>query len=86
MQRNKAKTSGFAVVKKASSQWKKFFWKKKNGSEKLFFTTKLLLKRKQQKINKIPHIILEEIIWQIISQSFCKIELNPKELELGLLD
>ena len=53
-------------------------------SEKLFFTTKLIKKREQQKIEKIPHTILEKIISQTILQNFCKTGLNPKEL--GLLE
>ena len=31
---------------------------------------------------KIPHMVLETIISRIISQNFCKIGLNPEELEL----
>ena len=49
-----------------------FWWF--HGSEKLFLTTKLLIKRKWQKIKKT--------ISQIIQKNFCKIGLNPKELEL----
>ena len=36
-------------------------------SEKLFFTITLLIKLDRQKINKIPHTVLETIISQIIS-------------------
>ena len=52
------------------------------GSEKLFFTIKLLIKLDRQKIKKIPHMVLETIISQIILQNLCKIGLNPGELEL----
>ena len=52
------------------------------GSEKLFFTIKLLIKLDRQKIKKIPRTVLETIISQIILQNFCKIGLNPGELEL----
>ena len=52
------------------------------GSEKLLFTIKLLLKLDRQKIKKIPHTILETIISKIILSNFCKIGLNPGELEL----
>ena len=39
-------------------------------------------KRQKTRIKKIPHIVLETIISQIISWNFCKIELNPREFEL----
>ena len=52
------------------------------GSEKLFFTIKLLIKLDWQKTKKIPPTILEPVISQIILQNFCKIGLNPGELEL----
>ena len=52
------------------------------GSKKLLFAIKLLKKLDRQKIKKIPHRVLEKIISQIISQNFCKIGLNPEELEL----
>ena len=51
-------------------------------SKKLFFTIKLLIKLDRQKIKKILHTVLETIISRIISQNFCKIGLNPGELEL----
>ena len=38
--------------------------------------------RERQKIKKIPHTVLEKIIWQIISQNFCRTRLSHKELEL----
>ena len=50
--------------------------------KKLFLRTKSLLKHTQQKIKKTLHILLEKIILHIISQNFCKIGLNPKELDL----
>ena len=43
---------------------------------------KLLIKLDRQKIKKIPYTVLDTIISQIISQNFCKTELNPEELEL----
>ena len=43
---------------------------------------KWLIKREQKKIKKIPHIVLETIIWQIISQNFYNTGSSPKELEL----
>ena len=39
------------------------------------------MKLDRQNIRKTPHIVLETIISQIILQNFCKIGLNPDELE-----
>ena len=52
------------------------------GSQELLFTITLLIKLDRQKIKKIPHTVLETIISRIIMQIFCKIGLNPEELEL----
>ena len=54
------------------------------GNFKLFFkTNKIINKWEQQKFKKIPHTVLEKIFSQnLISENFCKIELNPKDLEL----
>ena len=41
---------------------------------------KLVIKIERQKIKKIPPIISENIITQIISQNFCKTGLNPNVL------
>ena len=47
------------------------------SSEKLFFSIKLLINLNWQK-----NTTLEIIVSQVISYNFCKIGLNPKELEL----
>ena len=52
------------------------------GSTKLFLTIKLLIKLDRPKNKETTRIVLETIISQIILQNFCKIGLNPGELEL----
>ena len=90
-----AQMSDFAVVKKALGQWKKFFFLKKKSvifetvcgyltfgdfTRPRNCKQKLVIKIERQKIKKIPPIISENIITQIISQNFCKTGLNPNVL------
>ena len=85
------KNSSSLFVQIRSSRWCAEFLKNKwvsryltfgDFSKKSFFTIKLLIKLDRQKIEKIPHTVLEKIISQIIPQNFYKVGLNPEELEL----
>ena len=94
MQKNDAQLSGFAVVKKAPSQWKKRFLKKKFPA---FFVNIRNLRYLTYGDFTVPKncssqqnyyerqkttSFWRKIISQIISQNLFKIGLNPKELEL----
>ena len=50
--------------------------------QKAVLHQKLLIKLDRRKIRKMLQTVLETIVSQIILQNFCKIGLNPDELEL----
>ena len=69
-----------------------FFFEKRIGLEifnfcsfsrfrKIVLHNKNINKTRRPEIKKKPCTVLKKIISQIISQNFCKIELNPEKLE-----